>query len=77
MALWSIDDEGNLRVARRAEDGTIVWDVISSEGEFLAVARPEFDALPYVMPRIRDGKFLTVATDELDIQYAVVAVIER
>ncbi len=43
MALWSIDDEGNLWVARRAED----------------------------------GKFLTVATDELDIQYAVVAVIER
>jgi hypothetical protein len=73
------DDEGNLWVAVLSASGEVGWefDVFDPEGRYLGVVE-----LPFRLPRgeapiFREGLLYGVTQDELEVQYVVVARVER
>jgi sugar lactone lactonase YvrE len=73
------DDEGNLWVAVLSASGEVGWefDVFDPEGRYLGVVE-----LPFRLPRgeapiFREGLLYGITQDELEVQYVVVARVER
>lgn len=72
-----VDDAGRVWAGRQGADGSSEYDVFSPDGEPIATVVSDLPFKRYFQPVVRGDSFLTMVTDELDVQYVVVATIIR
>ncbi len=67
-----IDDEGRLWVrAAKETPGETRYDVFDRDGTHRQVVRLGFEPNAFIPPRIRNGRFYALVTDEFDVHYVV------